>query len=381
MIRDRGELEQVERAILGPWALLSANSRGRAHTEAEPARRTAFQRDRDRIIHAAAFRRLEYKTQVFLNDAGDYYRTRLTHTLETAQIGRALARALSANEDLVEAICLAHDLGHPPFGHVGEAVLNRLAAGVGGFDHNLQAWRIVTQLESRFRGWPGLNLSWETLEGMMRHETETDLAARTGFDPGLRGSLEAQIANISDSLAYQAHDLDDGLQSGLLHAGDLESLAIWRLWNQGGEGRALAGDDDGVSRHLFIRELIGLQVEDVLKESGARLEGLSPQSSMDLQVHGDDVVAHSEALLAMKSELADFLYERMYHHEQLQPAARLARESIEIIFDACLADPGTMPPYWQRRLADGEPGRAVVDFVASLTDRSALKLADQLSGP
>ena len=380
MIRDRGELEQVERAILGPWALLSASSRGRAHPEAEPARRTAFQRDRDRIIHAAAFRRLEYKTQVFLNDAGDYYRTRLTHTLETAQIGRALARALSANEDLVEAICLAHDLGHPPFGHVGEAVLNRLAAGFGGFDHNVQAWRIVTQLESRFRGWPGLNLSWETLEGMMRHETETDLAARTGFDPGLRGSLEAQIANISDSLAYQAHDLDDGLQSGLLHAGDLESLAIWRLWNQGGEGRALAGDDDGVSRHLFIRELIGLQVEDVLKESGSRLEGLSPQSSMDLQVHGDDVVAHSEALLAMKSELADFLYERMYHHEQLQPAARLARESIEMIFDACLADPDAMPPYWQRRLADGEPERAVVDFVASLTDRSALKLADQLSG-
>lgn len=380
MIRDRRELEQVERTILGPWALLSANSRGRAHPEDEPARRTAFQRDRDRIIHAAAFRRLEYKTQVFLNDAGDYYRTRLTHTLETAQIGRALARALSANEDLVEAICLAHDLGHPPFGHVGEAVLNRLAVGVGGFDHNLQAWRIVTQLESRFRGWPGLNLSWETLEGMMRHETETDLAARTGFDPGLRGSLEAQIANISDSLAYQAHDLDDGLQSGLLHAGDLESLAIWRLWNQGGEGRALAGDDDGVSRHLFIRELIGLQVEDVLLESAARLEGLSPQSSMDVQSHGDDVVAHSDGLLAMKSELADFLYERMYHHEQLQPVARLARESIEIIFDACLADPDAMPPYWRRRLADGEPERAVVDFVASLTDRSALKLADQLSG-
>ncbi|MCY4022804.1 MAG: dNTP triphosphohydrolase [Anaerolineaceae bacterium] len=380
MIRDRLELEQVERATVGPWALLSANSRGRAHQEAEAARRTAFQRDRDRIIHAAAFRRLQYKTQVFLNDAGDYYRTRLTHSLETAQIGRALARALRANEDLVEAICLAHDLGHPPFGHVGESILNRLAAGVGGFDHNLQAWRIVTQLESRFRGWPGLNLTWETLEGMMRHETESNLAAQTGFDPGLRGSLEAQIANISDSLAYQAHDLDDGLQSGLLHWVDLETLEIWRLWDQGGEGPQTAGEDDGISRHLFIRELIGLQVEDVLSESAVRLEALSPNSSMDLQSHSDDVVAHSEDLLALKGELSDFLYERMYLHEKLQPAARLARESIETIFAACLARPDAMPLSWRKRLTDGEPVRAVVDFLASLTDRSALKLADQLSG-
>ncbi|MCY3906848.1 MAG: dNTP triphosphohydrolase [Anaerolineaceae bacterium] len=379
MIRDRGELEQVERAIVGPWALLSANSRGRAHPEAEAARRTAFQRDRDRIIHAAAFRRLQYKTQVFLNDAGDYYRTRLTHSLETAQIGRALARALHANEDLVEAICLAHDLGHPPFGHVGEAILNRLAAGVGGFDHNLQAWRIVTQLESRFRGWPGLNLTWETLEGMMRHETESDLAAQTGFDPGLRGSLEAQIANISDSLAYQAHDLDDGLQSGLLHWVDLETLEIWRLWDQGGEGRPVAGEDDGIPRYVFIRELIGLQVEDVLSESAARLEALSPKTPMDLQTHSGDVVAHSEDLLAMKGELSDFLYERMYLHEKLQPAARLARESIETIFAACLARPDAMPLYWRKRLTNGEPVRAVVDFMASLTDRSALKLAGQFS--
>ena len=379
MIRDRLELEQVERATVGPLALLSADSRGRAHPEAEAARRTAFQRDRDRIIHAAAFRRLQYKTQVFLNDAGDYYRTRLTHSLETAQIGRALARALSANEDLVEAICLAHDLGHPPFGHVGEAILDRLAAGVGGFDHNLQAWRIVTQLESRFPAWPGLNLTWETLEGMMRHKSESDLAALTGFDPGLRGSLEAQIANISDSLAYQAHDLDDGLQSGLLRRADLETLEIWRLLGQRLDGQPNAGEEDGVSRHLFIRELIGLQVEDVLSETAARLEALSPKSSNDLQSHSDDVVAHSEALLAMKGELADFLYERMYLHEKLRPAARLASECIETTFAACLARPDAMPPWWRRRLADGEPVRAVVDFLASLTDRSALKLAEQFS--
>ncbi len=378
MIRDRGQLEKVERAILGPWALFGADSRGRAHPEAEPARRTAFQRDRDRIIHAAAFRRLEYKTQVFLNDAGDYYRTRLTHTLETAQIGRALARALAVNEDLVEAICLAHDLGHPPFGHVGEAVLDRLASAVGGFDHNLQAWRIVTQLENRYRGWPGLNLTWETLEGMMRHETDRDLAAQTGFDPGLRGSLEAQVANISDSLAYQAHDLDDGLQSGLLHREDLGSLEIWRLCVQGG---ALRPDDDqaGTFRHLVIRELIGQQIEDVLSETAIRLEALSPESSMDVQSHSEDVVVHSERFRAMKSELSDFLLERMYQHERLQAVARRARDSIEVIFNACLARPDHMPHYWRTRLANGKPVRAVVDFTAALTDRSALKLADQLS--
>ncbi len=378
MIRDRGQLEQAERAMLGPWALFSANSQGRAHAEAESARRTAFQRDRDRIIHAAAFRRLQNKTQVFLNDAGDYYRTRLTHTLETAQIGRALARALAVNEDLVEAICLAHDLGHPPFGHVGEAVLDRLAAGEGGFDHNLQAWRIVTRLENRYRGWPGLNLTWETLEGMMRHETEIDLATQTGFDPGLRGSLEAQIANISDSLAYQAHDLDDGLQSGLLQREDLEALEIWQLCVQGEEWRH-GDDDDGISRHLIIRELIGQQIEDVLSESATRIDALSPKSSLDVQSHGEDVVVHSERFRKMKSELSDFLFQRMYQHERLQAVARRARDSIELIFDGCLAQPDHMPHFWRKGLTNGEPVRAVVDFTASLTDRSALKLADQLS--
>lgn len=377
MIRTRAQLEQAEEAVLGPWALRSGRSLGRQFTEAEPARRTAFQRDRDRILHSAAFRRLQYKTQVFVNDAGDYYRTRLTHTLEMAQIGRSLARALAANEDLVEAICLAHDLGHPPFGHVGEAVLDRLAGDVGGFDHNLQGWRLVTQLERRFRDWPGLNLTLETLEGMVRHETDRDLAGEAGFDSGLRGSLEAQIANISDALAYQAHDLDDGLQSGLLRREDLSALEIWQLCEAAVSWRGQRNDD--VTRHLFIRELIGLQVEDVLRESGKRLEAASPLSAEEIQTLPEDVVSHSMAFLAMNRELSDFLFENLYLHERMQPAVERAGRCIETIFRACMGRPGRMPPPWRAMLSHGERGRVVVDYIASLTDRSAFQRADGLA--
>src|SRR5690349_11543234 len=199
----------------------SKDTKGRAYLDSEPEYRTSFQRDRDRIIHTTAFRRLEYKTQVFINYEGDYFRTRLTHTLEVAQIGRTIARALGANEDLVEAICLAHDLGHPPFGHAGERVLDSLMEGHGGFNHNFQSYRIVTKLERRYPDWPGLNLAFETLEGIAKHESEYDVTHFSEFDPALRGSLEAQIANVSDELAYNAHDLDDGLQAGLI---DLEAL-------------------------------------------------------------------------------------------------------------------------------------------------------------
>lgn len=206
----RQQLEEHEAQILAPYALLSKNSKGRFHHDHEPDYRTAFQRDRDRIIHAEAFRKLEYKTQVFVNDAGDYYRTRLTHTLEVAQIGRTLARALGVNEDLTETICLAHDLGHPPFGHAGEDTLNELLEDAGGFNHNHQSYRVVTEIERRYPQWPGLNLTYETLEGIAKHETEYDVAGTTNFNPDTRGSVEAQIADVADELAYNAHDLDDG---------------------------------------------------------------------------------------------------------------------------------------------------------------------------
>ncbi|MBC7811175.1 MAG: dNTP triphosphohydrolase, partial [Burkholderiales bacterium] len=228
MLRMREELEQIEAETLAPYALLSRNSKGRHHHEHEPKHRTAFQRDRDRILHSAAFRSLEYKTQVFVNDAGDYYRTRLTHTLEVAQIGRSLARSLGVNEDLVETICLAHDLGHPPFGHAGEGILDKLMEDHGGFNHNHQSYRVVTELERRYPDWAGLNLTHETLEGIAKHETEYDLSHVAGLDADLRGSIEAQIANVSDELAYNAHDLDDGFQSGLITAAQVRELEIWR---------------------------------------------------------------------------------------------------------------------------------------------------------
>ena len=212
--RSRRDLEQFERLIVAPYGLKSADSKGRLYPVTESATRTAFQRDRDRIIHTTAFRRLEYKTQVFVFYEGDHYRTRLTHTLEVAQLGRSLARGLGANEDLTEAICLAHDLGHPPFGHAGEAALNGLLKDQGGFNHNTQSYRIVTKLEDRYRHYPGLNLTYETREGMIKHETEYDRSDAADYEPEKRASLEAQIANLADEIAYNAHDLEDGLRAG-----------------------------------------------------------------------------------------------------------------------------------------------------------------------
>lgn len=231
MLITREQLEELEARNLAPYGAKSGESKGREYPDREDEFRTVFQRDRDRILHTTAFRRLEYKTQVFINYEGDYYRTRLTHTLEVTQIGRSLATAIGANEDLAETICLSHDLGHPPFGHSGETVLNKLMAEHGGFDHNKQSLRIVTQLEARYPGWPGLNLSYEVREGIVKHETEYDLSdsGSEGFDPELRGGIEAQIASMADELAYNAHDLDDGLRSGLIKPEQLDKLQIWQM--------------------------------------------------------------------------------------------------------------------------------------------------------
>src|SRR5512143_3835694 len=228
MLFTREHLEQIEDNALAPYGMRSRHSRGRVFPEDEHPYRTAYQRDRDRIIHTTAFRRLEYKTQVFVNSEGDYYRTRLTHTIEVAQLGRTIARALGANEDLTEAVCLVHDIGHPPFGHAGEVALHRLMADHGGFDHNKQSLRVVDKLERRFADFPGLNLTWEVREGIVKHETEYDVASAEEFDPQKRGLLEAQIANVADETAYTAHDLDDGLRAGLFTPADLADLPLWQ---------------------------------------------------------------------------------------------------------------------------------------------------------
>ncbi|MCD6344528.1 MAG: dNTP triphosphohydrolase, partial [Anaerolineae bacterium] len=270
MLHTREMLERLEEQILAPYALRSKDSRGRDFPEAEHPYRTAFQRDRDRILHTTAFRRLEYKTQVFVNSEGDYYRTRLTHTLEVAQVGRTLARALGANEDLVEAICLAHDLGHSAFGHAGEMTLNRLMAGHGGFDHNKQSLRIVEELERRYPEFRGLNLTWEVREGMVKHETEYDVSDATRFAPDKRGSLEAQLPNPADEIAYTAHDLDDGLRSGLIKPEELEGLAWWARLKESLDWDGRRFDD--MLRHRLVRRLLGLLVSDEIAAVSRRLD-------------------------------------------------------------------------------------------------------------
>ena len=369
MIRSRVQLEQIEQDTLAPYALKSAESIGRKYAQPEAENRTAFQRDRDRIIHSAAFR-LEYKTQVFVFDEGDYYRTRLTHTLEVAQIGRSIARALGANEDLVEAICLAHDLGHPPFGHSGEGALDALMKDQGGFNHNYQSYRVVTELERRYLGWAGLNLTYETLAGLAKHETNFGLSEAAGFDVSQRGSLEAQIANLTDELAYNAHDLDDGLSAGLFTPDILAQLEIWRLvcTNVGWKGGTL----DEVTRHVLIRELVGVLATDVLANTTSNLKALMPKVPADIQNHASSVVTYSDTMESMRLALRHLLYEHMYYHYRVVRMAQRAERFITQMFHTFTDDPRQLPPECRATVANLGLERAVADYIASMTDRSAL---------
>jgi dGTPase len=326
---------------------------------------------------------LEYKTQVFVNDAGDYYRTRLTHTLEVAQIGRTLARALAVNEDLVEVICLAHDLGHAPFGHSGETILNDLMKDHGGFNHNFQSYRVVTELEQRYPEWDGLNLTFETLEGIAKHESEYDLSEDVGFDVETRGSIEAQIANVADELAYNAHDLDDGLQAGLITSDMLKDLEIWQELCQRLEWNG--GPLDELTRHLFIREQIGMQIDDVLEQSAKNLQKLDPKTPADVQRHPTQVLTHSERLNRLNRELKDFLYHNMYQQYSIMRMAKRAQRFICEIFNSYVEEPLLLPRESQD-LLDGKPiHRVVADYIASMTDRSAVleyrRLFDPLTRP
>ncbi|MBE0689015.1 MAG: deoxyguanosinetriphosphate triphosphohydrolase [Anaerolineae bacterium] len=375
----RHDLEQLEIQSLAPFALKSGASKGRKHPESEPEYRTAFQRDRDRILHSAAFRRLEYKTQVFVNDEGDYYRTRLTHTLEVAQIGRTLARTLRANEDLVEAICLAHDLGHPPFGHAGEWALDELMSAHGGFNHNFQSYRVVTELEKRYANWRGLNLTLETLGGLAKHETDFGLSEAVGLDPAQRGSLEAQIADITDALAYTAHDLDDGLMAELLSPRELEALDIWQMIcdKVGWRGGTL----DEVTRHSLIRELVGMLVGDVLAVTDANLQALKPTKPEDIQNNTVNVVGYSDTMDTMRLELRKVLYERMYSHYRVIRMQQRARRFIREMFEALMEEPRQMTEDYEAHVNARGLERTIADYIAGMTDRSAIQEYRQLFDP
>ncbi len=371
MLYTREVLERLEAQSLAPYGFCSCNSRGRTYPEDEPRYRTPFQRDRDRILHTTAFRRLEYKTQVFVNSEGDYYRTRLTHTLEVAQTGRSLAIALGANEVLVEAICLAHDLGHPPFGHAGEATLNKLMAEHGGFEHNKQSLRVVTKLEHRYPDFPGLNLTWEVLEGMVKHETAYDRSDAALYEPDKRGTLEAQLANPADELAYTAHDLDDGLRSGLLTPEQLEDLALWKAVKEslGWDGRGF----NQLWRHRIVRRLLGRLITDTVEETARRLDAAHVQTVDDVRSLDHNIVAASPEMQTMVNELRKFLYENLYHHPRVVRMQIKAERIISDLFEAYIKEPRQLPREVQAKLNDRPLHRVICDYIAGMTDRYALQ--------
>jgi dGTPase len=379
MLFNRENQEKIEDVLLAPYAVHAKDSRGRRYPESEPSFRTCFQRDRDRILHTSAFRRLEYKTQVFINYEGDYYRTRLTHTLEVTQIGRSLARALGANEDLVESICMAHDMGHPPFGHSGEATLNTLMKEHGGFNHNHHSYRIVTEIEKRYPEFPGLNLSWEVLEGIVKHETEYDKTDALEFDPNLRGHLEAQITNVADELAYTSHDLDDGLRSGMITTDMLNGIELWDMVveNFGRESCAL----DDLTRHQIIRELVGLEVNSMIYSSKEKIDISGVKTHLELQSLPYNVVGFDDLMKKRNRILKDFLFKNMYRHYRVVRMQQKAERVLTELFNAYVREPAMLPNQFQDLIDEKGKERTICDYLAGMTDRFAVEEYQRLFDP
>jgi dGTPase len=373
MRKSREQMERDEAAHLAPYAQLSGESAGRRHPLSRHPYRTEFQRDRARIIHSRAFRRLEYKTQVFLNGTGDHLRTRLTHTIEVASVGRTIARALSLNEDLAEAIALAHDLGHSPFGHPGEETLARLMQKHGGFDHNEQSLRVVELLESDYPDVPGLNLSFEVLEGLRKHQLFFEPppladAKSPPAEPYTSPTLEAQIANLADEITYHSHDLDDGLGSGFIHSEQLTELTLWRLALADVQTRH-PGLPAPASRAAVIRRITERQVDDVIATSDARIAAAGVRSAADVRAQPAPLVSSSPELLAANRELRDFLYPNLYYHPEVRGANDHGCLLMAEVFTQYLAAPEKLGEGATRRLATEGLHRTVCDYLAGMTDR------------
>jgi dGTPase len=373
MFLSRTELETREHTMLASYGMASGDSRGRAYPEEEHAYRMAFQRDRDRIVHTTAFRRLEYKTQVFVYHEGDHYRNRLTHTIEVAQIGRNLARALGANEDLTEAICLGHDLGHPAFGHKGEVTLDELMVEHGGFNHQHQTLRIVTLLEERYPDFRGLNLTYEVREGLVKHDTDYDESDATGYEPEKAGTLECQLANIADEIAYNTADLEDGLRSGLLDPLDVRELAIWGAVMRS-LGEKLECRLDDLLRSRAIRRLIGIEVTDAITNTAANLADLNARTPDDIRRVGTNIASFSPELSEMNRELKAFLMHHFYRHPRLVRMSAKAHRLLGDLFLAYLAEPLQLPHEVQARIRRGPDPlqRVICDYIAGMTDRYAI---------
>ena len=379
------------------YACRPDQSKGRFYEEPESSTRTAFQRDRDRIIHASAFRRLKYKTQVFVYHEGDHYRTRLTHTLEVAQIARSIARALMVNEDLAEGVALAHDLGHTPFAHIGEEFLRECMKPYDGFEHNDQSLRIVTKLERKYPGWPGLNLTWETLEGIVKHNgpikikeghklptTLADLSHDIDLRLDSYASIEAQVAAIADDIAYNNHDVEDGLRAGMFQLADLEKLAL-----MGPIIAKVKAQWPDVTTHYIvqetIREMIGAMVTDVLKETNKRLEETAPTCVDDIRAAGRQTVAFSPEMYTMVEELRAFLLKRMYRHFTVNRIWNKVEKIIPEMFNTFMRHYNMLPDDWQIRVEQAgglidnvAQARIVCDYIAGMTDRYAIKEYDRL---
>ena len=381
----------AQRLALAPYACDAARSRGRLIDEAPSRTRSDFQRDRDRILHSTAFRRLAHKTQVFVPLDGDHFRTRLTHSIEVGQIARSLARALGLDEDLAETIALAHDLGHAPFGHAGESALTACMAPFGGFDHNAQALRVVTKLERRYARYDGLDLTWETLEGLVKHNGPLigDIPAYVAaFDAifrlelALHAGVEAQCAAVADDIAYIAHDIDDGLRAGLFDLEDIATLPFIAALRD--EVYALyPGLETPRTIHEVTRRVITRFVEDVIDEARRRLEQAKPQSADDVRRAGAPLVGLSPQMATAQRDLKNYLFGHMYRHPKAMEVWRRAKDSISFLFPAFLAEPALMPPEWTKFAAhEDETERAgvVADYIAGMTDRYALREYQRLAG-
>ena len=380
MPRTRQQLEQIERQNLASYAQFSADTRGRIYQEPPPEWRTQYQRDRDRVIHSRAFRRLEYKTQVFLNGTGDHLRTRLTHTMEVAAISRNIVRALMLNEDLAETIALAHDLGHSPFGHKGEMVLNKLMKDHGGFEHNRQSMRVVEELEQKYPGFSGLNLTWEVREGLVKHHTSYDHPGkRKGFD-AKSSSLEAQVANLADEITYYSHDLDDGLDCELLSEKNLSRDV--RIWHQAARKVKKEHGDlpDECRRYFIIRCIIDEQVKDVVENTEQRIYDAGVKTTDDVRLQPKALVQYSPTRRDLNLELRDYLYENLYYNPVVHEPNLRAVRMLEELFNYYLEHPKEIGGQAQKRARKAGRYRAICDYIAGMTDRYAILEHQRLFG-
>jgi dGTPase len=367
----RKEIEAREERDLAPYAMKSKDSKGRKYQEEEHLYRSVYQRDRDRIIHSTAFRRLEYKTQVFVNHEGDYYRTRLTHTIEVSQIARSIARALNLNEDLAEAISLSHDLGHTPFGHSGEDALRKLMEGHGGFEHNLHGLRVVDILERKYPNFPGLNLSWELKESIVKHKSPYDnTTVSTEYNINEQPLLEAQIVDKADSIAYDNHDLDDSLKAGIITDEDLQQVELWQETQKKVNQKYIIHTHDILIAQT-IKALINIEVTDLIENTMSRIKQEGIKTVKDVRCCPALLVSFSPTLSAQKKKLQEFLFKNVYQHYRVARMADKAKRFLEELFMAFINNPKQLPIEYQRWVEEAGLYQGVCDYIAGMTDRFA----------